>query len=345
MVGLTSDYTELVKEYIPQGQKKSLWESFLTGTQQKYQGLTQQAQDIASYDISQAYANYKQQQLQLQMNEQLGAGFQQQAGQQLQSAYGSAYADIRTQEAETLGELASQAAEDVTAGEKEFSQIGSNIKTLDKYIQDYATALGRPAPEDAYKITMQDGLTTKELTEAGQVWYSDILNAKTLDGKHFDEWLLSGDLTDTELAKREALIESYRSAPELFKRSIAGLTSDFNVEEARQRVNLERGTQQAPKFAEQLTNNIDFDWNDSVTMFGDTWFVTEKNKYVKNNLEDLKSYYVQLGLNPAYAEKDLWTVANNMKQWFKDTGTHKASTQKNQYKHYLTQVINKRLGL
>lgn len=344
MVGLTSDYTELVKEYRPQGQKQSLWESFLTGTQQTYQGLMQQAQDVVSYDISQAYANYKQQQLQLQINEQLGAGFQQQAGQQLQSAYGSAYTDIRTQEAETLGKIAKEQASAIETGEKEFSQIGSNIKTLDRYIQDYAAALGRPAPEDAYKITTQDGLTTKELTEAGQVWYSDILNA-TLDGKHFDEWLLSGDLTDTELAKREALIESYRSAPDLFKRSIAGLTSEFNVEEARQRVNLKRGKQQAPKVAEQLTNNIDFDWNDSVTMFSDTWFVTEKNKYVKNNLEDLKAYYVQLGLNPAYAEEDLWTVADNMKQWFNDTGTHKASTQKNQYKHYLTQVINKRLGL
>ena len=87
--------------------------------QQAYQGLTQQAQDVASYDISQAYANYKQQQLQLQMNEQLGAGFQQQAGQQLQSAYGSAYAGIKTQEAETLGKIASQEASVITAGEKE----------------------------------------------------------------------------------------------------------------------------------------------------------------------------------------------------------------------------------
>ena len=267
MVGLTSDYTELVKEYRPQGQKQSLWESFLTGTQQTYQGLMQQAQDVASYDISQAYANYKQQQLQLQMNEQLGAGFQQQAGQQLQSAYGSAYADIRTQEAETLGQLATQEVSAISAGEKEFSQIGSNIKTLDKHIQDYAKALGRPAPEDAYKITTQDGLTTKELTEAGQVWYSDILNAQ-LDGKYFDEWLLSGNLTDAELAKREALIESYRSAPDLYKSSIAGLTSDFNVEEARQRVNIERGKQQAPKFAEQLTNNIDFDQSQCLAIRG-----------------------------------------------------------------------------
>ena len=80
-------------------------------------------------------------------------------------------------------------------------------------------------------------------------------------------------------------------------------------------------------------------------MFGDSWFVTEKNKYVKNNLEDLKAYYVQLGLDPSKAEEDLWTVANNMKQWFNDTGSHKASTQKKQYKQYLTQVINKRLGL
>ena len=66
-----SDFAQLTKEYVLPNQKISLWDQFLTGQQTYYQGLGQQAQDVYAYDISQAYSNYKKQQLQYQMSEQL----------------------------------------------------------------------------------------------------------------------------------------------------------------------------------------------------------------------------------------------------------------------------------
>ena len=233
-VGLTSDYTQLVKEYIPQGQKQSLWESFLTGTQQTYQGLAQQAQDVASYDISDAYTNYKRQQLQLQMNEQLGAGFQQQVGQQLKSQYGSAYEDIKTQEASTLYDIETQKAKALQAGEKEFTELGKQLRAYDKLLQQYAEYAEIQAPENITTTTYDEyGIATTELTDYGKMYYSDIINYLPEEGElSFQDWLLSEDLntSDMNYEEREALWEAYRQNTQLFREQVAGLTEDFNYE-------------------------------------------------------------------------------------------------------------------
>lgn len=233
-VGPNSDYTQLVKEYIPQGQKQSLWESFLTGTQQTYQGLSQQAQDVASYDISQAYANYKQQQLQLQMNEQLGAGFQQQVGQQLKSQYGSAYEDIKTQEASTLYDIETQKAKALQAGEKEFTELGKQLRTYDKLLQQYAEYAEIQVPENITTTTYDEyGIATTELTDYGKMYYSDIINHLPEEGElSFQDWLLSEDLnnSDVKYEEREALWEAYKQNPQLFREQVAGLTEDFDYE-------------------------------------------------------------------------------------------------------------------
>lgn len=230
ITGLSSDYLESVKEYVPQGQKQSLWESFLTGTQQTYQGLVQQAQDVASYDISDAYANYKKQQLQLQMNEQLGAGFQQQAGQQLQSAYGSAYADIRTQEAETLGKIAGEQAKAIEAGEKEFTNYAKQLRAWDELIVEY----GKTLKGEQFKIPDNFRDSEGNLTEEGKLWYYDVIEATNESGQNFYDWVLGEDTSDKyNLDDREAAYLAYKENPELFTQLTSGLDESFDVETAR----------------------------------------------------------------------------------------------------------------
>ena len=130
------------KDYKAQGQKQSLWEQFLTGTQTAFQQQANQVQDAHSYDISQAYANYKKQQLQLQMNEQLGAGFQQQVGSQLQTEYGNTYQGIKAQEVSDLAKVREAYQEAYAEGENRFTQFGKTGQSLDKAIFDFAKTEG-----------------------------------------------------------------------------------------------------------------------------------------------------------------------------------------------------------
>lgn len=259
-----SDYTALVKEYIPRGQQKSLWENFLLGTEQTYQGISQQAKDIAAYDISEAYANYKQQQLQLKMNEQLGAGFQQQIGGQLQSAYGSAYADIRTQEATDLANIEAKKLSTIEKGEEQFTELGKQLRTYDKLISEYAELAGISRPANA-TITTRDeyGVTTEELTDYGRLWYSDVLSAVSSEGT-FDKWLLnemSSSAVDYE--DRVAFWEAYRQNPELFRQQVAGIGADFNAEATRTRLAKEEHTTALTNIQSALNEELKNVWSDA----------------------------------------------------------------------------------
>ena len=234
----TSDYTALAKEYKLPNQKVSLWDQFLTGQQSYYQGVAQQVSDVASYDISQAYANYKQQQLQLQMANQLGTGFKEQVGSQLQSQYGEAFQDVKTQEASALADVQSQYATAVEKGEQQFTQLGKMLKTYDTLIKEYAEELQMNAPENATKTTVDKyGVTTTELTDYGRLWYSDVLGATTNEGLNFDQWLFSeASSSDLSVEDREAFWDAYRQNPALFREQVAGLTSDFDAAETRTRL-------------------------------------------------------------------------------------------------------------
>lgn len=259
-----SDYAQLAKEYTFPNQKQSLWEQFFTGVEQTYGGLTQQAQETASYDISQAYANYKQQQLQLQMNEQLGAGFQQQTGQQLQSAYGSAYTDIRTQEATDLANIEAKKLSTIEKGEEQFAELGKQLRTYDKLISEYAELAGISRPANA-TITTRDeyGVTTEELTDYGRLWYSDVLNAVSSEGT-FDKWLLNEmSSSKVDYEDRVAFWEAYRQNPELFRQQVAGIGADFDAEATRTRLAEEEHATALTNIHSTLNEELKNVWSDA----------------------------------------------------------------------------------
>lgn len=235
-----SDYTNLGKEYAPAGQQKTLWEQFFTGTQEAYQSLATRTKEAYNYDISQAYANYKKQQLQLQMNKQLGEGFKEKIETQLKQDYGSAYENIKSKEISALADIASDYESAITSGEKEFTALGKQLQTYENLISEYAKAVNLTAPENATISKFDEsGIKTTELTDYGRLWYSDVLGAtykpSDTESLTFDEWLFSEDyyMGDISREDREAFWEMYRQNPDLFRQQVAGLTSDFNAEETR----------------------------------------------------------------------------------------------------------------
>lgn len=227
MVLPVSDYTQIAKEYMLPNQKKSLWEQFLTGTQTAFQQQAQQVQDVYSYDISQAYANYKKQQLQLQMNERLGAGFQQQVGEQLQTEYGTAYQDIKTKETSALADVQEAYEEAYEEGESRFSQFGQTGQSLDKAIFEFAktqgydfadtTKLYKSRRDGGYELFKKTedaaGNVTTELTEYGKDFYNKMLHGTE---NRFVEFLQESD-------DYEGLYDLYMANPDLYNYMVGGL--------------------------------------------------------------------------------------------------------------------------
>jgi hypothetical protein len=356
--GLASDYAELSKEYKPYGTNVSLWESFLTGAQTAYSNVGQQVSEKYAYDISDAYANYKQQQLQLQMNQQLGAGFKEQVGKQLQTGYESAFEKLKTEEAGALSDIVTDYNKTVSAQEQQFLKLGEMGKKFDKLISEFYTNIpesGVKTYGDLYSIEeLDDGTRVKTLTDAGKLLYHDILSGIDTEGNLFtDFWLNEDSVSDFTQEEREELYSAYRQNPELFKYMVSGQTADFDAEAVRERLISESEELKKQQLLENdkgintavsdVVNNINFDWDDSVMLFGKQPLAFD-SKYVANNVDKLKLHYSQLGINTDYAKEDLTRVMKMMKDWFNDTGTHKASTQKAQYEKYLREVIKDRLN-
>lgn len=87
------------------------WDEVLTGLKSDvrtaYESQATPIAQQASYDISQAYENYKKTQLNLLQNQQLGSGFKEQLASDLSKTYGTTYRDIRREESSDINQLQS----------------------------------------------------------------------------------------------------------------------------------------------------------------------------------------------------------------------------------------------
>lgn len=204
------DWDEIAKQTSDFGASVNRWEQFLTGTQTAFQQQVEAVEDVYSYDISQAYANYKKQQLQLQMNEQLGAGFQQQIGSQLRTDYGTAYQEIKTQEASDIATLSSQYQKTVQAAEEEFSEWGETARQLQEIAYEWGQTNIGELDRPLYDVS-QNEYGESEYTLSG---YGKDYFAKILTDKKFEDYLYEED---------RDLYEAYVSDIDAYNQAIAGV--------------------------------------------------------------------------------------------------------------------------
>lgn len=205
-----TDWDEIAKQTSDFGARVNRWEQFLTSTQTAFQQQVNQVQDVHSYDISQAYANYKKQQLQLQMNEQLGAGFQQQVGSELQTEYGTAYKDIKTQEASDIATLSAQYQKTVQAAEEEFSEWGKTARQLQEIAYDWGQTNIEQLDRPLYDVS-QNAAGENEYTLSG---YGKDYFAKILTDKRFEDYLYE---------ENRDLYEAYMTDIDAYNQAIAGV--------------------------------------------------------------------------------------------------------------------------
>lgn len=183
---LGSQYTQALKEYKEEQGGISMWEQALKGLQSSYQPQIEQIQKSTTYDISQAYANYKKSQMALMRNQQIGSGLREKMVRDLSSAYDASYAQARQQEAQTLAETQTAFATDVATLESQFADYGEQLAALDKAIYEKVGAditrarLGKDEGGLGHYETREDGVY---LTAEGKSFYDKAFSEITRGGE------------------------------------------------------------------------------------------------------------------------------------------------------------------
>lgn len=184
---LASQYAENLKNLNEDAEGVSQWERFfLQPLQQSYQTAQGQVEQQAGYDISQAYANYKQSQLNLLQNQQLTSGFKEQVASSLQSNYENTYNQVRATELSNLVALQEEYNTDLAEENERLLGIGENLARLEEDIWGY---IGTSDALASGYYTMEDG--NMVLTDLGR----DVIQ-RVLYGT--DNWTTTTDKGETK---------------------------------------------------------------------------------------------------------------------------------------------------
>lgn len=141
--GGASDWTEHIKDYSTTRDGISLWDQALTGLQRNLELQTQAVQASTDYDISQAYANYLQNQRQLQQSNVL---FKEQLESNLQSSYHSAFQQAQVNETQELYNVAQAYQDELTNVENQFAERGETAARYAGELFEYAGQYGKYVP-------------------------------------------------------------------------------------------------------------------------------------------------------------------------------------------------------
>ena len=206
--GGASDWTEHIKDYSTTQNGISLWDQVLTGLQQNLELQTQAVQASTDYDISQAYANYLQNQRQISQASNLRSGFKEQLESNLQSSYHSAFQQAQVNETQELYNVAQAYQDELTNVENQFAERGETAARYAGELFEYAGQYGKYVPgyEDidwsgdlqAQGIYVPDDQDNLVLSEKGKnVLNYLLLNRVSIPGKtesdatstSFEQWL------------------------------------------------------------------------------------------------------------------------------------------------------------
>lgn len=134
-MAMTSDkwspYMTLQKEHLAKQAGVKKWEDIFL---QPYEQAAQQVQTQAAYDISGAFAQYKQAELSAMRNTQLGSGFKEQIASSLAGQYSTAFAQTKQQEASDIYTLQQQASKTLASEEAKLQETAKMYAGLEEAI-------------------------------------------------------------------------------------------------------------------------------------------------------------------------------------------------------------------
>jgi len=235
MVDLESGYAEYLKQYKNTNDGISYWESLLMAPTKQYESSLKQATATRDYDISGAYANWKQNQLKLMQSSRLGTGVKSEIGSSLQSAYENQYAQAQQQYLSNVYSAYSDYLKGVNTAEEEIqakAQQLANVTPMalqyyaEKHSLDYSdfNKAFYSKEDQGYGIYDYNSETgSYSLSDYGKQVFDEIfgqevsyINKKTGEWEYnFVDWL--GQQEGFEEAAK-----LYKSNPKLFASAIGG---------------------------------------------------------------------------------------------------------------------------
>lgn len=194
-VGTASDYVALQKERLAKQAGVKKWEDIFL---QPYETASQQVQTQAAYDISGAFAQYKQSEMAAMRNTQLGSGFKEQIASDLAAQYGSAFSQIKQQEASNISQIQTSYLQTLAEQEETLMEEGKRFADIEAALYDYmgvdtrALDLAYGAEENGLKGLgwYEGGKITERGIDALDKALNDYYNATEKDrGQLFSEYL------------------------------------------------------------------------------------------------------------------------------------------------------------
>ena len=239
MTGTTSGYAEYLKQYKNTDDGISYWESLLAAPTAQYEASVEQATKTRDYDISGAYANWKQNQLKLLQSSNLGTGVKSEISSTLESQYKNTYAQAQQEYLTNVYSAYKDYLKSVNTAEEQintYAQMLSDVTpmALQYYAEQNEGVFGNEAfdynkafvakDKGGYGIYDYDPETMSySLSDYGKSIYDEVFGGKvsTLDPKtgewsyNFKDWL-------GNLGGYEDFIKLYESNPKLVAGAIGG---------------------------------------------------------------------------------------------------------------------------
>ena len=186
-----SQYAEYMKEMNKDLSGVSQWEKyFLQPTQNTYEEEVATAQAKKQYNISGAYAAYKQQQLQLMQQNLFSEGVQKQLDTQLKQSYNSAIQEANATAYSEIASAQSAYQESVAAAEKDLTELGEQYNKFETALQQYAGERGYNPDFWKSMSYTEDGQERIDMTATGAYDIATLMyDAGSKDVADFRTWL------------------------------------------------------------------------------------------------------------------------------------------------------------
>lgn len=202
---LRSDYETFLRERNKNLAGVSEWERlFLQPLTQQTEAKVTAAQESAQYDISQAYANYKRNQMRL-LQQNIDTGAQQQLSSGLQSAYNTAYSQRQQQLSSELGNIEQEYQTALASNQQQIQNVAGRLKEFTNLTLEKAGLSAMSQAELAKLGYLQDVGDGYEITNKLRNLYQQQLYGSDTDQQTLEDYIRQTSTLEGE--KLETLID------------------------------------------------------------------------------------------------------------------------------------------
>lgn len=315
MITDITTYQQLVKQHIAEQAGTTDWSNYLKGLKTPYEAKAVITQQRTAYDISDAYAKYKQSQLNLLRNRNLSESLKNQLSESSRASYQSAYGQYRTQELESLQGIQSDYQTQVAAVEKAANEQAKSNQKIMNALYDFAGA-----KEDRLKQSRESGGLEYYRTENGETYLTPYgqaeLGSLLFRGKDItdDAGQVTGKQLFTEYLRETDYdtYEKFQEDPDTIYRMLGFEpgTRDFTKEESEMMIAAEDVEQEAINKYGLSRSDKDFTSSQEKKEYYEKAIDDHlyKTRNIESNVETLKNKYCSSdtalgGINTDASEK------------------------------------------